>query len=228
MGVDPLKFQKEETTKTYAAFTEYLKLGPTRTVAQLAKKLNQPLPTLERWCYKFKWHDRIKENDERLAVRERNNLELAAAKRGVNWAVRSQKLKEKEWDIANKLMDGGKLLLERLLNKQERKLTGSDVARLLEVASKLGRLSTGMATEQTAVAIGTQNTHGGVDFTTALVKAYGGKEKGVEVSTRSTTGLSGEGMCSQVTASDAGSADVIDVEETGEVVEDDKNDENAE
>ena len=212
MAADPLKILRLETTLAYNAFNVYLKLGTNRSISQLALKINKSEPTLNRWSAKFKWIERIKENDERIAIRERNNLELAAAKRGVNWAVRAQKLKEKEWDIANRLMDGGKILLERLLAKQERKLTGSDVARLLEVASKLGRLSTGMATEQSAIAIGTTNGSVGVDFSAALVKAYGGDEKGVEGSMRSSTGPSGEGLCVQVSPSDDGCGEVIDVE----------------
>jgi hypothetical protein len=228
MGADPLKILAQETTLAYHAFNVYLKMGPTRSISGLAKKIDKSEPTLDRWSAKFQWIERIKENDERIAIRERNNLELAAAKRGVNWAVRSQKLKEKEWDIANRLMDGGKILLERLLAKQERKLTGSDVARLLEVASKLGRLSAGMATEQTAIAVGTQNTHGGVDFSAALVKAYGGKEKGVEVVTRSTTGMSGEGSCVQVSPSEDACGEVIDVEVSGEDEKKSKNDEKTE
>ena len=84
------------------------------------------------------------------------------------------------------------MLLERLLARQERKLTGSDVARLLEVASKLGRLSAGMATEQTTVT-GPENGPVRVEISAALAKVYGSDKNALEGQMRSISDASGEG-----------------------------------
>ena len=224
MGVDPIKILPNESSAAYQAFLAYQKAGPTRTILKTVKATSQAKTSCERWSRRFNWVERVKKHEEKIELDLQKQQHQAATKRGVNWAVRAQKLKEQEWEVANKLMDGGKKLLERLLDKQERKLTGSDVARLLEVASKLGRLSAGMATEQQAVAVASQNNAVGVDFNAALSKVYGGDKSGVEVSLRTSTGQSGERVCKQVNADGgkgvdegvsgggSGGSEIIDVE----------------
>lgn len=79
------------------------------------------------------------------------------------WESRRRKLREKEWGVSNQLLDVAEDSLEQMAPKppdtQAKGIKGrvrrtglgkaSDVARFAETGSKLGRLASGMATDQT-------------------------------------------------------------------------------
>lgn len=215
---------ENETDRKYSHFQEFVKLGPERTFTAVGRVLGMSAGYVSQTARKFNWIERARAYDHEIAQVEANELRKVARKRGVDWAVRAQKLREAEWEMAEKLLEGGKELLERLLSKQERKLTGSDVARLIEVASKIGRLSAGMATDHQAVA-GPDGGPVRVDFSAALARVYGEKENAVEGSKNCSTGISddaldgktasSDGKCPQVSPSATNSEQVIDVEDLG-------------
>ena len=182
----------KETAKAFAAFKVYAELGPERSIAKTGERLGKNRVTLEEWSAKNDWIERAKAYDAGQAALEQAALAKAAAKRGVDWARRAQELRGAEGEMAKRLLEGGRVLLERLLARQERKLTGSDVARLLEVASKLGRLSAGMATEQTTIT-GPENGPVRVELSAALTKVYGSNKNGSEGLMRAISGPSCEG-----------------------------------
>jgi hypothetical protein len=80
------------------------------------------------------------------------------------WEVRRGKLREKEWKVSSELLDVAEVHLERISSSQAQpvnQVSGSgrvqvprvivknqDAARFAELGSKLGRLASGMATDQ--------------------------------------------------------------------------------
>lgn len=64
--------RKGETAKAFAAFSEYLELGPDRSIAKVARELGRPAGYarhLEAWSSKHDWVARAREFDEHLAAK---------------------------------------------------------------------------------------------------------------------------------------------------------------
>jgi hypothetical protein len=134
----------EETAKAYAAFLCFLSLGPERTVGPAAIKCGKAEGTLRKWSERHAWMQRARDYDAMVAVQEEELKVIALRSKAVGWAERQEKLKELEWSIAEKLLAKAKALLE----DPSVKWTGGDIAKALDIASKLGRLATGMETDR--------------------------------------------------------------------------------
>jgi hypothetical protein len=74
-----------------------------------------------------------------------NSNQTALVASSALWRDRSLELREEEWQAHKDCLDAARDALKRI---RGRKCTATDVTKLLDLASKLGRLATGMATEQ--------------------------------------------------------------------------------
>ena len=106
-------------------------------------------------------------------LRARVDVEMAA-KRDIAalWAERAQAFKEKEWAAAENLLAVAQTVLRSFTERDPADITLTEVSRALEVASKLGRLATGLATEHQEVT----GADGGpirIEVEAALKKIYG-------------------------------------------------------
>jgi hypothetical protein len=90
---------------------------------------------------------------------------------------RQEEHREDEWRLRCELIETAREALSRWRSKLERCGTLEGIARLLELASRLGRLSSGMATEKAEV---TGEVNGvvrvEVEIEAALKKVYGDRE----------------------------------------------------
>ncbi len=164
--------QPGESAKAYAAFVEYLRLGVQRSQEQAAVNLRKSVGTLRRWAEGFGWVERAAEYDGFVAAQEREMALVVTRERAVVWAKRQEELKEAEHAMALRCLAKA----EELLNRTDVRWSGGDIAKLLDVASKLGRLSTGMATDRRQEEV--VGADGGpvqvqVDISSALRKVYG-------------------------------------------------------
>ncbi len=164
--------QPKESAKAFAAFREYLELGSERSLAEVSRKLNKSGGLLARWSSKFAWGERVQAHALHLAVMEREVEDALTRGKAAEWTGRKEEQREEEWKIRCELIEAGREALRRW--KKDERRTGSleGIARLLELASKLGRLSAGMATEKTEVT----GEDGGairVEVNVALEKIYG-------------------------------------------------------
>lgn len=75
---------------------------------------------------------------------DQNPKDEMTVMRPPNWPERNRELREEEWEAHKECLEAARRGL-RLV--RGRKFTVNEVARLLELASKLGRLATGMATD---------------------------------------------------------------------------------
>ena len=89
-------------------------------------------------------------NETELMLAPQNNKPAQTA-RQEEWEHRSDELREQEWVMGQKLLEAGRDLLGRLVKNPKFDPTVTDVTHLLELASKLGRLSTGLETERAEV-----------------------------------------------------------------------------
>ena len=169
----PLMFEQlpKESAKAFAAFSEYLKQGPDRSTHAVAKKLAKSAHLVRRWSARYRWSERVSAHASHMATVERVAAEELVRAKAVVWADRQDEHKEDEWTLRGQLIAAGRKALEKFIDGS-RGATLGDVARALELASKLGRLSSGMPTEtveqKTAVDVNFR-----IEVEAAVKKAYG-------------------------------------------------------
>ncbi len=167
--------QPRESDKAFAAFSMYLSQGPERSLAKVAAKLGKGERIMEKWSKKFDWGERVKAHGAYLAVVEREAAEALARARGVDWVKRQEEQRADEWQARCDLLELARETIKRWKENPRKCGTLEGVARLLDLASKLGRLASGMPTDRTEV---TTEVQGKIDveWEIALRRAYGPKE----------------------------------------------------
>ena len=143
----PFEKQPRESAKAFAAFSLYLSLGAERSTAAVAKELAKSEQLVRRWSAKFGWTDRVAAHGAHLAVVEREAIEAAARGKAAEWESREQKLRETEWAMHEAAIAAAKKGLTAYMDREKVYANLADIARMLEIASKLGRLATGLGTE---------------------------------------------------------------------------------
>ena len=172
----PFLFEKQprESAKAFAAFSLYLSLGAERSTAAVAKELAKSEQLVRRWSAKFGWTDRVAAHGAHLAVVEREAIEAAARGKAAEWECREQKLRETEWAMHEAAIAAAKRGLAAYMEKDKVYANLADIARMLEIASKLGRLATGLDKSNGETADEPQTLR--VEVTVALEKIYGQAE----------------------------------------------------
>jgi hypothetical protein len=174
----PLMFEQQprESAKAFAAFSLYLSLGAERSLSRVSKQLQKSVTMLGRWSSKFDWPARVSAHAAHLAVVEREAIEAAARRNAAVWEAREQKLKETEWDMHERAIAAAKRGLDAYMEREKVYANLADIARMLEIASKLGRLATGLGDGDGRR--GDDLPAVRVEVTLALEKIYGQPEAG--------------------------------------------------
>jgi hypothetical protein len=163
----------KESAKAFAAFSLYLNLGAERSLAAVAQKLSKSEQLLKRWSAKFDWPARVAAHGAHYAIIEREAVEAVARGKAAEWEKRETQLRETEWSMHEAAIAAAKRGLAAYMEKDKVYANLADIARMLEIASKLGRLATGLGTDG--------ERRGGddlpglrVEVNIALEKIYGG------------------------------------------------------
>lgn len=108
--------------------------------------------------------------------------EVVAQNKAAEWQNREQNLRETEWAMHERAIAAAKRGLDAYMEKEKVYTNLADIARMLEAASKLGRLATGMGDgeKQNQNQLPTVR----VEVILALEKIYGQAELGTDVETR--------------------------------------------
>jgi len=169
----PLPFEKQprESAKAFAAFSLYLSQGAERSTAAVAKELAKSEQLVRRWSAKFAWTDRVAAYAAHLAIVEREAIEAAARGKAAEWESREQKLRETEWAMHEAAIAAAKKGLAAYMDREKVYANLADIARMLEIASKLGRLATGLGDGDGRKADDLPAMR--VEVTVALEKIYG-------------------------------------------------------
>ena len=169
----PLEFEQQakESDKAFAAFALYLSMGLERSTREVGKRLGKSEGLMERWASRWRWTERVSAHASHLATVEREATEALTRGKAAAWVKRQEEHRDEEWALRGELIAAGRKVLKRF-TEEGRGATLGDVARALELASKLGRLASGMATDKTEVT----GEDGGpirVELSAALNKIYG-------------------------------------------------------
>ena len=164
--------QPKESDKAFAAFAVYLGMGPGRALSLVARKLGKSKRLMEKWSKRFDWPARVQAHGAHMALVEREAAEALVRAKGVDWVVRQEEQRADEWDVRCELIETAREALRRWRAKPERCGSLEGIARLLELASKLGRLASGMATDKTEVKAEVDGVVR-IEIEAALDKIYG-------------------------------------------------------
>jgi hypothetical protein len=164
-----------ESAKAFAAFQTYLDLGPERSLAAAGAKLGKSKVMMEKWSRRHDWQGRVAAYGGYVAEVERQALAEVTRDKEAEKKARRDKIQEQEWEIHDQCIEAGQEGLRRFLENDGRRATLADIARLLELASKLGRLATGLEGEGRGEGRGSKDEapEVRVEVTLALEKIYG-------------------------------------------------------
>lgn len=195
----PWERQPGETMLAFQAFSEYLRLGATRSAPEVAANLGKGLLALRKWQERHGWVERATQWDAFLVEQEQAAAVLFTKERALTWAKRQEELREAEWEVSQKLLEKAR----ELLRDPKVRWSGGDIARIAEVAQKLGRLGAGMETERRVQEL--TGDGGGpvkleVNFEADLKRVYGqviedgdgGKREKRQIAEKSEDGEEGE------------------------------------
>jgi hypothetical protein len=140
----PFEQQPRESDKAFAAFSLYLSLGAERSTRAVGEQLGKSEGLIERWSAKFDWRSRVAAHAAHLAIVEREAIETVARGKAAEWANRETKLRETEWAMHERAIAASEKALDAFMDKDKVYANLADIARMLEIASKLGRLATGL------------------------------------------------------------------------------------
>ena len=145
----PLAFEQQprESNKAFAAFKTYLELGAERSLVITAEKLGKSKRMMEKWSRRHDWAARLQAHAAHLAIVEREAIEAAARRKAEEWESREQRLLETEWEYHERAIAAAKRGLDAFMEREKVYANLADIARMLEIASKLGRLATGLGTD---------------------------------------------------------------------------------
>ena len=167
----PFEQLPKESTKAFAAFSVYLNLGPERSLRVVGEKLGKSEGLIERWSSKFDWSSRVQAQEAHLAAVEREATEVMTRTKAAQWLTKREDHRDEEWELRSELIVAGRAVLEKFKDGTKGATLG-DVARAFELASRLGRLASGMATDRTEIT----GEDGGplqIELSAALNKVYG-------------------------------------------------------
>jgi hypothetical protein len=97
-----------------------------------------------------------------------------ARSKAAEWEKRETQLRETEWAMHERAIAAAKRGLDAYMDKDKVYANLADIARMLEIASKLGRLATGLDKSNGETADEPQTLR--VEVTVALEKIYGQAE----------------------------------------------------
>ena len=132
-GPLPWERQEGETTNAYEAFCVYRDLGTKRSHVKTGEKLGKNTTTISEWSVKFNWVERVEAYDDDQERKEREMLE----KERLNDI---KKMRERHADLAVEMLEKAARALQAIPDVEGR---ASDVTRMVDVASKLERISRG-------------------------------------------------------------------------------------
>src|SRR4051812_25203202 len=128
-----------ETPRAYGAFMAFFELGHTRTLSAVADKLEEEMPTIKKWSSKHNWRERIQAFNSGLLQQQAEAQSESMREQNARWSERVERLREQEWDAAQKLHAAACCFLESFGDEQLAKMTLVQVSRALSISSQMAR-----------------------------------------------------------------------------------------
>lgn len=124
---------QNETTRAYEAFCTYRDMGRERSLSKVAAKLQKSETLMGRWSGTHSWVKRAAEWDD-----EQDRIEREIAQKEQAKAIRD--MRKRHADLATAMLVKSARALQRIPDDEIR---AADISRMVDVASKLERVSRG-------------------------------------------------------------------------------------
>lgn len=126
---EPWERQEGETAKAFEAFCVYRDLGIQRSIAKTGKSLGKTCAHLEAWSSKYNWVERATQWDaeQDRAVRQQQLDDI-------------KKMRKRHADLAEAMLIKAARALKRIPDDE---IKAGDVTRMLDIATKVERISRG-------------------------------------------------------------------------------------
>ena len=132
---EPWERQPNESSRAFEAFAVYRDMGAERSYAKTSQKLGKNKTTIDQWGRNNQWVSRIAAWDD-----EQDRLTRETLIKGIT------AMRKNHADVAYEMLQKARAALQSLPLEE---MTMTDIARAVDVASKLERLSRGEPTERT-------------------------------------------------------------------------------
>ena len=138
--IEPWERQEGETSKQFEAFVIYRDMGEDRSLSKVAQQLSKSKQLLTRWSSANNWVERCTEWD-----REQDRILRLEQIKDI------KKMRKRHADTGTLMVAVAQKALQKMIDPETKQLkddvTANEIARLVEVGSKLERLSRGDTSE---------------------------------------------------------------------------------
>lgn len=124
---------KDESTKAYEAFSIYRDMGRERSLSKVAEKLQKSETLMGRWSRTFDWVKRAAKWDDEQDRQEREIAQKEQAK-----AIKD--MRKRHADLGQAMLIKAARALAKIPDDE---IKPTDISRMVDVASKLERISRG-------------------------------------------------------------------------------------
>lgn len=134
----PWERQERETPKSFAAFCVYRDMGPQdRTLAKTADVVGKSTSLMDTWSQKYGWVNRAAEWDN-----EQDRIKREAEQKAQIEAIKE--MRKRHTKVAVKMINKADAALDEILAGE---IKPADIPRIVDIATKLERISRGDAGE---------------------------------------------------------------------------------
>lgn len=130
---EPWERRESESTKAYEAFCIYRDMGRERSLAKVAEKQQKSGSLIGRWSRENDWVNRAAKWDD-----EQERLEREIAQREQTKAIRE--MRKRHADLAEAMLVKSAKALKKIPVEE---IKPQDISRMVDIASKLERISRG-------------------------------------------------------------------------------------
>lgn len=158
----------DESDRQYAVFMAYCKNGESSTFEDIAKAQGGTQAWVSRLKREKKWDERIM--DWQMNRKERGITTTA----DIVWSEKKNELRRQEWEAHNRVVVLCNQFLDRWKDSEDVPRLG-EIAKMLEIASRLGRMAAGLPLSYTEEEQAPPTFR--IDIEAALARAYGRPQK---------------------------------------------------
>jgi hypothetical protein len=138
--------QPGEAPTDFTAFIAYLRLQGRRSHRVVATRTGRSLGAVRRLSARFNWPARVAAFEARLADASQDALDLLVRSTSTRTTADFERLRSAEFLLAQRVLHEARRWLRLASDPRRRETSLGQVCRVIELATKLGRLAAGMPT----------------------------------------------------------------------------------
>jgi hypothetical protein len=168
--------QADEPAADYQVFVAWLQRPAPRFFRQSADALHCSASRLRRLSVRHRWKTRAAAFDNHRADAASEALNASLHAESVDWQQRAERAREESWVLHQQMVDAARVAIHEF-QKHPRRATLTELARMFDLASVLGRRACGLPLEHAPVKEEETTVPVRPDFEESLRRVYGPPEE---------------------------------------------------